>query len=295
MYSFLRFIPAFANCSTFSDLIQFYQNIAERSVRKKMKKHPILYLILYLIEKGCCWEISNDKGVTASGIFMENGYKKNVVDLIDKFSSDKRKKTSRGVAPVCMGQQDECKQPPNFTLSCPHKGIYTSCTKCFLSTIEKVKCGCPDETIVPIIIENSSTIREESDSDDQSSSDEENATENEEDGSSVEEGEVEDEEDLSDYEFTLFKDSTKFGYVKDQLGNKYSWLKFTSELKELVTSYRCGAVSNGCPAVVQRIVNRKSGQVKFRLDSPHWHPEEKRKRVSISSSSSSGNSFSGYY
>jgi len=259
-----------------------------------MKKHPILFLILYLIEKGCCWEKSNEKGDTASEIFIANGYKKNVVDLIDKFAADK-KKTSGRVAPVCMGQQGKCQQPPNFTLSCPHKGIYTTCTKCFLSTIDKVKCGCPDETIIPITIEKSSTIQEESDSDDESSSDEENSTENEEDGSSIEEEEVvEDEEDLSSYKFTLIEDGTKFGYVKDQLGNKYSCFKSTRKPGYFETSYRCGAFADGCPSVAQRIVYKISGQVKFLLDSAHRHPEEKRKRVSISSSSSSGNPFSGY-
>jgi len=244
-----------------------------------------------LIEKGCRWDDSKRK---VSDILLATGYNMDVVDLINKFAADKKKKTSVGVVPVCMGQQGECQQAANFKLSCPHLKSYSACTKCFLGTMEKMKCGCADETIAPITDENSSTSETEDDSDDESSDDEEGSAGNEEEENSIEEEEEEEEKDeevekdLSGYNFKLIMDGTvEHGYVEDQLVNKYNFVKFNRE--DLVKSYRCGAVANGCPSVVQRIYNRITRQVEFRLDSAHSHPGDKRKRVSINSSTSAGN------
>ncbi len=231
-----------------------------------MKQHPILFLVLYLIEKGCCWEASNIGNKTASAILMQKGYQKEVIDVIDQFAGEK-KKSSNGV-PLCLGQQEECKHPHNFTLSCPHKWIYSACTKCFLSTMEKVKCGCPDETIVPLTTEKPSTTQVENDSDNQNS--EKKA------------------EDYSGYGFKFIKDGSEFGFVEDQFGNQYYWCELIRGLTETVIKYRCEAVEKGCPAVVRRIVSRESMKVEFKLDFAHKH---QRKRKCLTSSPTSGKLF----
>lgn len=232
---------------------------------KMMMKYPILFPILYLIDKGCCWGMANDDIKTASDILKNRSYAKEAIDLIDHFAAKKRAIGILG----CMGQQGDCEQPPVFKLSCPHRPNFTGCSKCFLSAVDK--CGCADENIVPTVMVNITSSSETDNESDYSSDVTENLME----------------EDLSGYDFKWIKDTSEYGFVEDQFGNKYRWFEYIHRVKlgfkETAMNYRCESASDGCPAVVQ-VAFEKDGRTEFHLQSAHKHSGRKRKRDSTSSS-----------
>jgi len=50
----------------------------------------------------------------------------------------------------CMGR-DDCIHPPAFQLSCPHKPMYKTCSKCFVKCFASTKCGCDYEEVTSIL------------------------------------------------------------------------------------------------------------------------------------------------
>ncbi len=115
-----------------------------------MDKHPALYFLGYLIEKGFCWNTANPTGLKPANYLSNQGYSMEAIEILDGLSAKMQisiRRSSGGT--TCMGQ-DDCFNPPAFKLTCPHKATYKACSKCFLKCFDDAKCGCPDEDIASI-------------------------------------------------------------------------------------------------------------------------------------------------
>ena len=83
------------------------------------KKHPIMPLLIYLLQKGCSWEATNKDGKKASDILLENGCPREIVNLLDRTAENWKRYP---IGPNgCMGQNGKCALAPAFRVSCPHK------------------------------------------------------------------------------------------------------------------------------------------------------------------------------
>ena len=109
-------------------------------------------LILFLMSRGGFVNPLNAAGLKLSDILLPNwGYPENIIELLIKFMRKSEKEPFCG-SDGCMGLAG-CVQQPALQLFCPHKkDIYKACSKCFLPTVEGLKCGCPEEEILPIPI-----------------------------------------------------------------------------------------------------------------------------------------------
>lgn len=116
-----------------------------------MEKHPDLYFIGYLIEKGLDWKVANSYGLKAADCLSNKGYSNDAIEILNglyiKIQISIRR-SSGGT--VCMGI-DDCIHPPAFQLTCPHTPTYKACSKCFVKYFEAAKCGCPNEGISSVI------------------------------------------------------------------------------------------------------------------------------------------------
>ncbi len=115
-----------------------------------VEKHPsvsTLFLIGYLILKGCNWDLTNLAGKKASDILLAKDFHPEVIELFEKFSVKTLVSANRvSGRQSCMGHTN-CTFPPAFQLSCPHKPTFMACPKCFMATFEVAKCGCLDYDI----------------------------------------------------------------------------------------------------------------------------------------------------
>ena len=74
------------------------------------------------------------------------------------------------------------------------------------------------------------------------------------------------------HEFEWFSDSSKNGYVQDQLNNNYTW--YGTRKSDGGIGFRCtdGIAldkSSRCPAIVRRFVDNENGSSTFLLETPH--------------------------
>lgn len=169
-----------------------------------------------------------------------------------------------------MGQQGDCKQPPVFKLSYPHRPNFTGCSKCFLGAVDK--CGCADRNIVTTVMDNITSSSETDNKSEYCS----NVTEN----------------GWKKTFWATFSSGSKTGRNMDlsrissetsTAGSNISTSRVKLGFKETVTNFRCESASGGCPAVVQ-VAFEKDGRTEFHLQSAHKHSGRKRKRDSTNSS-----------
>lgn len=114
---------------------------------EKQPSIPALFLIGYLMDKGCTWGLANAAGKKASDILISNGFHQDVNEMFEKFAVKTQISARRASGrKSCMGRAD-CTTPPVFQLSCPHKPAFRACSKCFVATIEEAKCRCADEDV----------------------------------------------------------------------------------------------------------------------------------------------------
>jgi len=113
-----------------------------------IRKHPMLPLLVYLIQKGCSRETSNKAGQRTSDILLGKGFSKLLIDFLDQTAAKwKRWPTDpKG----CMGRNGQCAAEATFRLTCPHKATFVSCSSC-VTFIFKLKWGCADEDLLPIL------------------------------------------------------------------------------------------------------------------------------------------------
>jgi len=115
-----------------------------------MEKYPLvpcLFIIGYLIDKGCCWDSTNASGKKTSDILLAKGFNQDVNVLLDKFAVKTQISVRRASGrKSCMGRAD-CIHPPAFQLSCPHKPTFLACSKCFAVAMEGARCECADEEV----------------------------------------------------------------------------------------------------------------------------------------------------
>jgi len=230
-----------------------------------VKKHPMLPLLVYLIQKGCCWETANKAGKKASDILSEKGFSEELIGFLDQTAA-KWKIWPAGLK-GCMSQNGQCASEAAYRLTCPHKSTFVSCSDC-VSFAFKLKCGCADEDILPI----PAAVLLPS----------QPAPGN---------GSV-----LSESRLDVLKwidDGTEQGHIEDQLGNTFLWSGRTR--LDGSFGYRCNKTSNGiqrCPAIARRHLSETKANCTILLEAPHKHQAPKNKRTTAdeceSDSSSSG-------
>ena len=174
------------------------------------------------------------------------GYSREAIDSLDQFAVDIIQRSSNKSS--CIGQEGNCAV---FQLTCPHKPIHKACCKCILNAFEKVKCGCTEESVssIPEMPVKQEVITVDTDEDDN-------------------EGGPKD----IYHEFEWFSDSSKNGYVQDQLNNNYTW--YGTRKSDGGIGFRCtdGIAldkSSRCPAIVRRFVDDENGISTFLLETPH--------------------------
>ena len=116
-----------------------------------MEKYPALYHIGYLIEKGFSWTMTNSSGSKPADYLLNQGYPMEAIDILNELSAKMQisiRRSSGGTG--CMGRDDYI-HPPAFQLSCPHKPMYKTCSKCFVKCFASAKCGCDDEEVNSIL------------------------------------------------------------------------------------------------------------------------------------------------
>ena len=248
---------------------QLYQDEA-------MKQHPILPLLVYLIQKGCCWETVNKAGKKACDILSENGFSEQLIYFLNQ-TAVKWKVWPAGTK-GCMGQNGQCASEAAYKLTCPHKTTFVSCSDC-VSCAFKLKCGCADEDMLPI----PAAVLAQCQPSKSASGD----------------GSV-----LSESRLDVLKwidDGTEQGYIVDQSGNKFLWNGRTR--LDGSFGYRCKRKLHGfrghkCPAIARRFPSETKANCTILLEIPHKHPTPKNRRPtaadeSESDSSSSSSSSSG--
>ncbi len=233
---------------------QIYQSVNDDPNFKTVENKTILSQILFLMTKGCCVNATNKAGIKLDDfLLLEKGYPENIIKLLNQFIQKSEKTPSIGSG-GCMGRPG-CAQPPAFQLSCPHKKeVYKACSKCFLPTVDGFKCGCPEEEILPIPNSSQAEVV-----------------------SSIEGTRTFKEEQIA-YEFKWVNDESKNGKIEDQIGNEYIW---SGTRKDGGIGYRCSNLfgrKSRCTAVARRYLKKnEDGTDKILLESPHHHPESKRK------------------
>ena len=111
---------------------------------------PSLFLLGYLVEKGCSWNTANKAGTggtKATDIILTKGFHQDEIKTFVKFSV-KTQISARRASDRML--RSDCVLPPAFQLSRPHRPTFKACSQCFLVnlvTFEDAKYRCPDEKI----------------------------------------------------------------------------------------------------------------------------------------------------
>lgn len=105
----------------------------------------------YLIGKGFCWNKANSSGQKPANILLKEGYPEEAIQILNRLSAKIQISKRRSSAEmICMGR-DDCIQPPEFQLSCPHNSPYKACSNCFVKYIEGAICGCDEEVTSSVL------------------------------------------------------------------------------------------------------------------------------------------------
>lgn len=218
-----------------------------------MEKHPFLSLVAYLMTKGASLDVANSAGKTGSDAVLSKGSSTIIVKMLIQLLVNSLMYAYGGVS--CMGNSS-CNRQPTFHLHCPHKPGYIACSKCFLLNNQGKKCGCPEEDVTPIQpaalqeLMGLSRIQAEM-------------------GQPV----------LASYVFKWTPDpSSNYGALRDQMGNKYTWIQSAVGHSH---RYRCDHHGNykvRCTAIARRIKNEDGTTSACILESLHNHPTTGLKR-----------------
>ena len=111
---------------------------------------PSLFLLGFLVDKGCSWNTVNKAGTKASDILLTKGFHQDEIKTFVKFTEKTQISARRASDRMSCMLRADCVLPPAFQLSCPHRPTFRACCQCFLVnlvTFEEAKCRCADEKI----------------------------------------------------------------------------------------------------------------------------------------------------
>jgi len=252
--NFIYLVQYTANFLTSSFRFQIYNDEAYKNL---IKSHPILALLVYLIQKECCWETANKTGKKAADILLEKGYSTEVIEFLNKVALNWKRLSSGPNG--CMGQNGECAQQAVYRLSCDHKATFIVCATCFPLSFKQQKCRCPDEdvsSIPQVVVPQDSKLTEKA--------------------------EMKEVPESLMGEFKWVNDGTEKGHIEDEMGNKFIWNGKTR--MDGSVGYRCdkivgSSVRQRCKAVARRFFYEVSREERgIVLETLHDHQLPKKRK-----------------